>query len=140
VLPSAVIVTLAAPLVLSLFGAEYRAGATTVLQLMMASLFPRVIVSLYVTKCRLENRTFLLAILQFVQAALLIACTVVLAPAIGLTAVGWAALLAEVVPAIAVAAGVVGWLRTDSRSARSARQPDSRSARAPRDEPNADGG
>jgi O-antigen/teichoic acid export membrane protein len=148
VLPSAVIVTLAAPLVLSLFGAEYRAGATTVLQLMMASLFPRVIVSLYVTKCRLENRTFLLAILQFVQAALLIACTVVLAPAIGLTAVGWAALLAEVVPAIAVAAGVIGWLRTDarsarrpdSRSARSARRPGSRSERAPRDERNADGG
>lgn len=131
VLPAAVVVTLAAPLVLSLFGTEYRAHATTVLQLMMASLFPRVIVSLYVTKCRLANRTFLIAILQFVQAAILITATVLLAPMIGLVAVGWAALAAEVVPAVAVTAGVVRWLRPDARSASSAREPDARSVQGP---------
>jgi O-antigen/teichoic acid export membrane protein len=131
VLPAAVVVTLAAPLVLSLFGADYRAQATTVLQLMMASIFPRVIVSLYVTKCRLENRTFLLAILQLVQAVILIAATVALAPALGLAAVGWAALAAEVVPGIAVTAGVVRWLRSDARSASSARA-DARSASSAR--------
>jgi O-antigen/teichoic acid export membrane protein len=117
VLPAAVVVMLAAPLVLSLFGAHYRAGATVVLQLMMASLFPRVIVSLYVTKCRLENRTFLLAAMQLVQAVILITCTVLLAPRIGLAAVGWAALAAEVVPALAVTAAVIGWLRSDARPA-----------------------
>jgi O-antigen/teichoic acid export membrane protein len=119
VLPAAVVVMLAPPLVLSLFGAHYRDGATTVLQLMMASLFPRVVVSLYVTKCRLENRTFLLAVLQSVQAVILIACTILLAPTLGLAAVGWAALAAEVVPCVAVAARVVGWLRSDARSAQS---------------------
>jgi O-antigen/teichoic acid export membrane protein len=135
VLPSAVVVTLAAPLLLSLFGADYRDHATTVLQLMMASMFPRVIVSLYVTKCRLENRTFLLAILQLVQAVILIACTVLLAPVIGLAAVGWAALAAEVVPGLAVTVSVVRWLKTDARSASSARGTDARSASS-----HADGG
>ncbi|MBA3906018.1 MAG: hypothetical protein H0X35_04940 [Pseudonocardiales bacterium] len=49
------------------------------------------------------------------------AATVLLAPAIGLAAVGWAAPAAGVVPAVAVAAAVTGWLRTDARSARSPR-------------------
>lgn len=121
VLPAAVLVMLAAPLVLSLFGEHYRNGATTVLQLMMASLFPRVIVSLYVTKCRLENRTYLLAAMQAVQAVILIACTVLLAPVVGLVAVGWAALVAEVLPFAVVVAVVVRWLRPNARSACSAR-------------------
>ncbi len=116
VLPAAVLVMLAAPLVLSLFGEHYQGGATTVLQLMMASLFPRVIVSLFVTKCRLENRTYLLAVMQAVQAVILIACTVLLAPVVGLVAVGWAALAAEVLPFAVVVVGVVRWLGSGRRA------------------------
>ncbi len=48
--------------------------------------------------------------MQGVQAVILIACTILLAPTLGLAAVGWAALAAEVVPCVAVAV-VVGWLR-----------------------------
>ena len=103
VLPAAAFVGLAAPWLLELFGSQYRAGATTVLQLMMLSLLPRVPVALYVTKCRLDNRTGTLALMQFTQAALVIGGTAVFAPTAGLVAVGWSVLAAEVVPALAVA-------------------------------------
>ncbi len=111
VLPAGAFVGLAAPWLLELFGSQYRAGATTVLQLMMLSLLPRVPVALYVTKCRLDNRTGMLALLQFTQAALVIGGTAVFAPTAGLVAVGWSVLAAEVVPALAVARPVARWLR-----------------------------
>ena len=111
VLPAGAFVGLAAPWLLELFGSQYRAGATTVLQLMMLSLLPRVPVALYVTKCRLDNRTGTLALLQFTQAAVVIGGTAVFAPTAGLVAVGWSVLAAEVVPALAVARPVARWLR-----------------------------
>ena len=111
VLPAGAFVGLAAPWLLELFGSQYRAGATTVLQLMMLSLLPRVPVALYVTKCRLDNRTGMLALLQFTQAALVVGGTAVFAPTAGLVAVGWSVVAAEVVPALVVARPVARWLR-----------------------------
>jgi len=110
VLPAGAFVGLAAPWLLELFGSQYRAGATTVLQLMMLSLLPRVPVALYVTKCRLDNRTGTLALLQFTQAALVVGGTAVFAPTAGLVAVGWSVVAAEVVPALVVARPVARWL------------------------------
>ena len=111
VLPAGAFVGLAAPWLLELFGSQYRAGATAVLQLMMLSLLPRVPVALYVTKCRLENRTGMLALLQGTQAALVVGGTAVFAPTAGLVAVGWSVVAAEVVPALLVARPVARWLR-----------------------------
>ena len=111
VLPAGAFVALAAPWLLELFGSQYRAGATTVLQLMMLSLLPRVPVALYVTKCRLENRTGMLALLQGTQAALVVGGTALFAPTAGLVAVGWSVVAAEVVPALLVARPVARWLR-----------------------------
>jgi O-antigen/teichoic acid export membrane protein len=111
VLPAAAFVALAAPWLLELFGSQYRAGATTVLQLMMLSLIPRVPVALYVSKCRLDNRTGMLALMQFTQAAVVVGGTAVFAPTVGLVAVGWSVVAAEVVPALAVVRPVARWLR-----------------------------
>ena len=111
VLPAAAFVALAAPWLLELFGSQYRAGATTVLQLMMLSLIPRIPVALYVTKCRLDNRTGTLALMQFAQAALVVGGTAVFAPTAGLVAVGWSVVAAEAVPALIVAGPVLRWLR-----------------------------
>ena len=111
VLPAGAFVALAAPWLLELFGSQYRAAATTVLQLMMLSLLPRVPVALYVTKCRLENRTGMLALLQGTQAALVVGGTALFAPTAGLVAVGWSVVAAEVVPALLVARPVARWLR-----------------------------
>lgn len=111
VLPAAVLVALGAPWLLELFGPQYRANSVVLLQLLMLSMFPRVVVSLYLTKSRLENRTAPLALLQFVQAVALIGGTVLLSGPLGLVAVGWTALATEVVLALVVGRRVVRWLR-----------------------------
>lgn len=115
VLPAAAVVLLAAPLILTLFGPHYRDGATTVLRLMMLALVPAMLVALYITRCRLESRTGMLALVQGVQAAVLIGGTVVLGRPLGLPAVGWSVLAAELLIAVAVAPGMLRWLRADLR-------------------------
>jgi len=113
VLPAAAIVALVAPWLLELFGPQYRANATLLLQLLMLSTFPRVVVSLYMTMSRLRNRTAPLAALQLVQAVGVLAGTVLFSGSLGLDAVGWSALVVELGMAVAVAAPVVRWLRSD---------------------------
>jgi O-antigen/teichoic acid export membrane protein len=111
VLPASALVALVAPWLLELFGPQYRAGATALLQLLMASTFPRVVVSLYMTMSRLQNRTVPLAVLQLVQAVGVLGGTVLLSGSLGLDAVGWSALVVELGMAAAVALPVVRWLR-----------------------------
>ena len=112
ILPAAMVVVVAAPLILMLFGAHYSNGATPVLRLMMLALVPGMLLALYATRCRLENRTGTLALLQGFQAAIMIGGTVLLAGPLGLTAVGWSVLIAELVPALLAAPGMVRWLRS----------------------------
>jgi O-antigen/teichoic acid export membrane protein len=112
VLPAAALVALVAPWLLELFGPQYRANATLLLQLLMLSTFPRVVVSLYMTMSRLRNRTAPLAVLQLVQAVGILAGTVLFSGSLGLDAVGWSALLVELGMAVAVAPSVVRWLRS----------------------------
>lgn len=120
VLPAAVLIALAAPWLLQLFGSQYRANSTFLLQLLMVSIFPRVVVSLFVTKSRLENRTGRLAVLQSAQAVLLIGATLLLSRPLGLVAVGWAVLAAELIPAAVLGGSVWRWLRPARDSALSA--------------------
>jgi O-antigen/teichoic acid export membrane protein len=111
VLPAAAVLGLAAPWVLELFGPQYRANATLLLQLLMISTFPRVVVALYSTMMRLQNRTAGLALLQLAQAAGIIGGTAALAGPLGLVAVGWTVLGTEIVLAVVLAPRVIRWLR-----------------------------
>ncbi len=111
VLPGSVLVALAAPLLLALYGTEYRQNATGLMVLLMASMFPRVVVTLYMTMSRLQNRTGPLAVLQCVHAVLMLGGTVALAAPLGLDAVGWSWLAAELVLAVALGPKVLRWLR-----------------------------
>jgi O-antigen/teichoic acid export membrane protein len=113
VLPAAALVALGAPWLLELFGHQYRENATLLLQLLMLSTFPRVVVSLYMTMSRLRNRTGPLAVLQLVQAVGIVAGTVAFSGSLGLDAVGWSALVVEVGMAVVLAPSVVRWLRSD---------------------------
>ncbi len=111
VLPAALVLAVAAPWVLALFGEQYRANATVLLQLLMVSTLPRIPVLLYSSRCRLDNRTGRLAVLQAGQAVVLVGGTVVLAGPLGLVAVGWAVLASQALPALALTPSVVRWLR-----------------------------
>jgi O-antigen/teichoic acid export membrane protein len=113
VLPAAAVVALAAPWLLELFGPQYRANATLLLQLLMLSTLPRVVVSLSITRARLRNRTGRLALLQLAQAVGVIGGVLALSGWLGLDAVGWSVLVVELVLAAAVAPGVLRWLRSD---------------------------
>lgn len=111
VIPAALLIAAAAPWLLELFGPQYRASATLLLQLLMLSSVPRVVILLYGTLCRLQNRTGRLALLQFLQGVVLVGGTIALVGPLGLVAVGWSALAAQVVPAVALAPAVVRWTR-----------------------------
>ncbi|MFR9807272.1 lipopolysaccharide biosynthesis protein [Pseudonocardia sp. RS010] len=111
VLPASVVIALVAPWLLQLYGTQYRENATFLLQLLMISVFPRVVVSLYMTMARLENRTAPLAWIQLVQSVLLIAGVAVLHGPLGLNSVGWVTLVVEIVLALAVGPVVLRWLR-----------------------------
>jgi O-antigen/teichoic acid export membrane protein len=110
--PAALVVAVGAPWLLLLFGPEYQENATVLLQLLMLTVVPKVVTSLFNTRCRLQNRTGRIAVLQSLQAVVLIGGTALLAGPVGLTAVGWAALAAEGIPALVLGPSVVRWLRS----------------------------
>ena len=109
--PAAVVVAVGAPWLLMLFGPEYREHATFLLQLLMLTVFPKAVTSLFNTRCRLQNRTGRIAVLQSLQAVVLVGGTALLAGPIGLNAVGWSALAAEGIPALLLGPTVIRWLR-----------------------------
>ena len=111
VLPAALLITLAAPLLLLLYGRDYADNAALVLQLLMISMLPRVVVTLWMTRSRLANRTAPLAVQQLVHAIVVLGGTTALSPTLGLDAVGWSWLAAELLLAVFLAPVVVGWLR-----------------------------
>ena len=118
IMPAAVVVLIAAPLILMLFGPTYSAGATDVLRLMMLALLPGIFIALSITRWRLQNRTGMLALMQGVQAVMLLGGTVALAGRFGLAAVGWSVLATELLPALVLVPGTVRWLRSDRRAPR----------------------
>ncbi|MCM3848873.1 oligosaccharide flippase family protein [Pseudonocardia sp. DR1-2] len=109
--PASLVIALAAPLLLWFYGPQYVENSTTLLQLLMASMFPRVIVTMWMTKSRLANRTFPLAVQQLVHCAIVLGGIPLLAPMLGVDAVGWMWLAGELVLAIAFLPSVVRWLR-----------------------------
>jgi O-antigen/teichoic acid export membrane protein len=109
--PAAALVGLGAPWLLLLFGPEYRENTTALLQLLMVTVFPKVVTSLFNTRCRLQNRTGRIAVLQSLQASVVIGGTVLLSGPLGLVAVGWSALAAEGIPALLLAPTIVRWLQ-----------------------------
>ncbi|MEQ3552477.1 lipopolysaccharide biosynthesis protein [Pseudonocardia nematodicida] len=114
VVPAALAVGLAAPWLLLLYGGDYADNATLLLQLLMASIMPRVVVTLWMTRSRLASRTFPLAAQQLFHAVVVIGGTTLLAPVMGLEAVGWSWLAAEFALAAFLLPIVVRWLRGTS--------------------------
>lgn len=112
VLPAAALVGLAAPLLLWFYGPQYVENSTLLLQLLMVSMFPRVVVTLWMTKSRLANRTGGLAVQQLVHASIVLGGIPLLAPTLGVDAVGWTWLAGELLLALVFAPSVLRWLRS----------------------------
>lgn len=133
VLPASALIALAAPLLLWFYGPEYVENSTLVLQLLMVSMFPRVIVTLWMTKSRLANRTGGLAAQQLVHAIIVLGGIPLLAPTLGVDAVGWAWLAGELLLAAVFTPSVVRWLRRPEPPRRPSRDDDTRPIGGPDD-------
>lgn len=84
-----------APLLLSLFGADYAAEGSTLLRLLALALLPNVLMVLYLGVARVRNQTTGIIGVQAMLCTLLLGLSYWLLPSLGLVGVGWATLIAQ---------------------------------------------
>jgi O-antigen/teichoic acid export membrane protein/aminoglycoside phosphotransferase (APT) family kinase protein len=117
VVPAALALAVAAPLVLRLFGAQYAAGATTTLRLLSLAAIPNAVVALAVSARRVRRDMRAVVLLTASQCGLVLAVGVALLRHGSIAGVGAAWLVASTLVAgavVAIDAGGVrrlGWIR-----------------------------
>jgi O-antigen/teichoic acid export membrane protein len=89
-----------APLVLAMFGASYAQAGTALLRLMLLAAVPRAVVELYLGVVRAQGRSRPIALVQGVQAALFLVLVFTLLGRAGISGIGWAYLLSNLVAAV----------------------------------------
>jgi O-antigen/teichoic acid export membrane protein len=100
--PASLVVLVAAPLILSVFGDAYAREAGTLLRILAVAAIPSTIVVIYMAMLRVQKRMGTLLALTAAVAVLVVAPTLVLLPGFGLAGVGVAWLGAQTV--------IAGWL------------------------------
>jgi O-antigen/teichoic acid export membrane protein len=99
-IPLVVIILLGAPLILLLFGRDYANEGATLLRLLALSAIPNVIVVLYVSLARVENRVRGIVMVQGALCVLVLSMSYVLLQTFGITGVGLAWLASQTVVAV----------------------------------------
>ncbi|MFI6445774.1 lipopolysaccharide biosynthesis protein [Kitasatospora sp. NPDC050543] len=110
------VVVVAAPWILSLFGAAYAANGTTVLRLMALSALPNVLLSVAIDVSRVRRALRWLISLQFAFAILVVVLVAVLLPLLGLPGVGLAWLLASSALGVPLLLTLPRWLPAPKRA------------------------
>lgn len=95
-----VILVVAAPQILSLFGAEYSAQATTLLRLLALSALPNLLLSVAIDVARARRRLRWAVALQVAMCVLVLGLTHVLLPRLGVTGAGVAWLATQCLIAV----------------------------------------
>lgn len=111
--PLTAVMVAGASLVLRLYGREYAEAATVVLQLMAVAVLPHSLIMLQLGVARAQGRAGQLAVIQVVLCVLILGLSVILMGPLGITGVGVAWLVSQLV----VAAAVVPALRNALRPA-----------------------
>jgi O-antigen/teichoic acid export membrane protein len=109
VAPLSLLVAIAAPLVWKMFPPEYGANATTLLRLLVLSAIPNIVTVTYLSIARVQRRMRAVIVTSMALAIGVIALTVVLTDAIGVTGVGVAWFVSQSVLATVL---LLGELRT----------------------------
>ncbi|MCU7821716.1 lipopolysaccharide biosynthesis protein [Kitasatospora sp. DSM 101779] len=109
------VVVVAAPWLLLPFGAAYSAHGTTVLRLMALSAVPNVVLGIAIEVARVRRELRRLVALQVVFSALVVVLVVALLPALGLTGVGLAWLIAACLLAGPLLVDLPRWLPAPRR-------------------------
>ena len=92
----------AAPYVLRLFPDDYSQNATWLLRLLIISSVPKAVIALHIAMARLHHRTHRNAIAAASQAIGLIGGSILLMKMVGIEGVGYAAVGAQAIVALAV--------------------------------------
>ena len=103
---------LAAPYILRIFGADYAAHATPLLQLLAVATLPRALIELYLGALRAYGRPRLIVKIQALMAGLAFAGVLGLLPVMGITGVGLGLLAAQTVVAAAAVPGLLRIVRS----------------------------
>jgi O-antigen/teichoic acid export membrane protein len=104
IVPAAVLLALAAPYLLRLFGPGYAAEGVTVLRLLCAAALPGIVTSLYMSMVRVQRRMRAMVLVTLALAALVLPISSVLLRVWGIVGIGVAWLVAHSVVAIVLLA------------------------------------
>jgi O-antigen/teichoic acid export membrane protein/aminoglycoside phosphotransferase len=102
VVPAALVLALAAPLFLRLFGTDYAQRGTTALRLMALSAVPAMVIALYMGVWRAEKRLSLLVWVRCVVYGAVMLLSVVLLPRYGIEGPAFAWLVVQTIAAFAI--------------------------------------
>jgi O-antigen/teichoic acid export membrane protein len=86
-----------APWVLAMFGPAYAEAGTTLLRLMLLAAVPKAVMELYLGVVRAQGRSRPITVVQGAQAALFLVLVFALLGPAGITGIGWAYLVSNVV-------------------------------------------
>jgi O-antigen/teichoic acid export membrane protein len=109
--PVSAVVVLAAPAALGLFGPQYAAHGTRILQLLAVATLPKALTEMYLGALRAQSRTSLVAFIQGIRAILTLGLAFWLTGIMGTIGAGIAVLASQVLVAAAVAPGMLSLLR-----------------------------
>lgn len=112
VLPATLMLVVAAPVVLRLFGRNYAEEGTILLQLLALAAVPNMVTALYLSVCRVQRRMSAVVLVLASQCVLFLASTVVLLNRYGIVGVGVAWLATQSIIALGI---VLDSVRTSSR-------------------------
>ncbi|MEU1388342.1 MULTISPECIES: hypothetical protein [unclassified Nonomuraea] len=102
VTPIIVVAIIGAPLILTVFGAEFADEGSTLLRLMALAVLPRVLIEVYLSALRAQSHARTLALVQIGLAVLVLVSTVALFPRFGVNAVGYGLLFSELLVALLI--------------------------------------
>ncbi|GGS76460.1 lipopolysaccharide biosynthesis protein [Nonomuraea spiralis] len=102
VTPIIVVAFLGAPLILTIFGAQFADEGSTLLRLMALAVLPRVLIEVYLSALRAQSHARTLALVQIGLAVLVLVSTVALFPTFGVNAVGYGLLFSELLVALLI--------------------------------------
>ncbi|YCK35069.1 lipopolysaccharide biosynthesis protein [Actinomadura sp. ATCC 39365] len=102
VTPIIVVAIIGAPLILTVFGAEFADEGSTLLRLMALAVLPRVLIEVYLSALRAQSHARTLALVQIGLAVLVLVSTVALFPRFGVNAVGYGLLCSELLVALLI--------------------------------------
>jgi O-antigen/teichoic acid export membrane protein len=106
-LAGAILLTAAAPVIMAMFGNEYKVESVPLLRLLVLSSIPGCLISIYLAVARLKRHLTMLAIVQFALLLLLIALGIPLVHLWGATGMGIAWLSANVIVALGISVHIV---------------------------------